>query len=104
MCPATRLKRTFSRTTYSAIAGIFGLDPADTALVNIPQFNMQRSWLPLAVVYEICSDVETVNVKSGPMIIYDNEEVRRRYIAAVCHPRSALVGDSTANIFEPDRR
>lgn len=49
---------------------------------------MQRAWLPLHIVHDICRDVEIADVQYGQMRFHNNEEARSRYIATVCHPRT----------------
>lgn len=85
---AKKLKHSFRRVKYSTIAPLFGLDPTDSALSDIEQFEMHRSWLPLQIVRDICRDVEIADVQYGQMRFHNNEEVRNRYIATVRHPRS----------------
>ncbi|KAL0630789.1 hypothetical protein Q9L58_010356 [Maublancomyces gigas] len=70
-----RRRSSFSRVTYHSIATVFGLDPSDTDLLDIPQFDMK--------IRKICYDVEVADVQYGQMITHNNEEARSRYIAAV---------------------
>lgn len=70
-------------------------------LSQIPQFEVQRSWLPLAVVKNICYDVELADVQYGNMMAHNSEEARSRYITTVCSPMliSSAVSDRTWQIF-----
>lgn len=52
---------------------------------------MQRSWLPLQIVRDICNDVEIADVQYGQMRFHNNEEARSRYIATVSYPHPPSV-------------